>query len=300
MQVDIIAEAEELDNSGKRFFIDRWERDVSNLNSGYGITAVLEGGGLLEKAAVSISVVSGTLTPARARAMCERGRPGVDIQGGQPYAATALSLVFHPAHPKVPTLRADVRRFEVGGSAWFGGGCDLTPAYLNEADARAFHAFWRRLCDRHRPAPSLYEECKAACDAYFYLPARREHRGIGGVFFDDMAAGAPGGGGAVVAEAFACDVAAGVLPSWRGIAAARRQDAFGPAEREWQLLRRGRYVEFNLLIDRGVRFGLDGGRVESIMVSAPPLVAWRYMAEPKIGSAEAALLAVLREPRTWA
>ena len=149
----IIAGVEALEGSsdGARFVQERWARDPADPNAGYGITAVLEGGRAVEKGAVNVSVVAGTLSRERAAAMSSRGRADVDPAGGQPYAAVALSLVLHSAHPLLPTLRADVRVFEVAGQRWYGGGADLTPFYLDEADAAAFHAYWRALCDRHDP-----------------------------------------------------------------------------------------------------------------------------------------------------
>jgi coproporphyrinogen III oxidase len=301
-----------LDGGGVPFGIDTWER--SGDSAGYGRTRVLSGGALLEKGAANVSVVRGTLSPARAAAMSARGRPGVDPAGGQRYAAVALSLVFHAASPYVPTLRGDVRAFAVEGcgGAWVGGGADLTPAYLFEEDATAFHAHWAALCDAHaQPGASnkraLYAAYKAACDAYFYIPARREHRGAGGIFFDDVAtdASSDGGGGAaaapapVDAEAFARAVAGGWHAAWAPICEARRSMLFGERQRNWQLQRRGRYLEFNLLYDRGVRFGLDGGRMESIMVSAPPLVRWDYDAQPPSDEEARLLHMVSSPPRNW-
>lgn len=180
----------------------------------------------------------------------------------------------------------------MAGQSWFGGGCDLTPSYLFDGDATSFHTFWKQLLDGF--APDLYPEFKATCDKYFYIPARGEHRGIGGIFFDDLSTAGYDVEGMVRA------VGDGILPSWRAIAAARRKMAYGEAQREWQLLRRGRYLEFNLLYDRGVRFGLDGGRLESIMVSAPPLIAWKYNRVPEAGTPEHELVEVLRAPRDWA
>lgn len=170
-----------------------------------------------------------------------------------------------------------MRRFEVeGGGEWYGGGADLTPAVLHERDAVDFHRFWRDLCDGKAPelrgleaeSSSAYGRYKAWCDEYFEIPARNERRGIGGIFFDDL--DAPG------AETFTRSVGAGLMASYLPLAARRGDTPFSDAQRRWQLLRRGRYVEFNLLYDRGVRFGLQGGRMESIMVSAPPAVAWGY------------------------
>eukprot|EP00884_Botryococcus_braunii_P004767 jgi/Botrbrau1/14291/Bobra.0369s0005.1 len=293
LQLDIIKRATEIDESGKQFQLDTFHRNPSTPSTGFGVTAVLEDGNLLEKAAVNISVISGVLSAERAKAMTERGR-GIDPTGGQPYNALALSLVFHPQHPLIPTLRADVRMFQVGDSTWYGGGADLTPVYLFPEDARQFHSFWKQVCDKH--SPQLYPEYKAWCDRYFYLPARREHRGIGGIFFDDLEDSPENG---FDAQQFVMDVGRGILKSWEDIVKTRREEPYGRTERDWQLLRRGRYLEFNLLYDRGVRFGLDGGRMESIMVSAPPLIAWRYNVVPHPGSREAALLEVLAHPRDW-
>lgn len=289
----IISAAEALDGSGARFVHDRWDRPSGSGNGGYGITSVLEDGDVLEKAAVNVSIISGVLSPERAKMMSSRGRAGVDPDGGQSYAAAATSLVFHSAHPMIPTLRADVRLFEVDGRQWYGGGCDLTPFYLIEDDVREFHAFWKTACDGHDT--TLYPQFKEWTDRYFYIPARKEHRGVGGLFFDDLDVAEE----SYDVEAFVRDVGAGILPSWEPIVQRRRGDAFTPAQRDWQLLRRGRYLEFNLLYDRGVKFGLDGGRMESIMVSAPPLIRWKYNVVPEPGSPEAELVEVLQTPREW-
>lgn len=291
-QNDIIQATETLD-SNSTFQHDKWVRNPGNPNAGYGITSVLEGGNIIEKGAVNISVVSGVLSPERAKAMSSRGRGTIDPAGGQPYSAAAMSLVFHSAHPFIPTLRADVRLFEVEGRSWFGGGCDLTPFYLFDDDIIAFHTFWKSLCDRHDSR--LYPEFKEWCDRYFYIPARKEHRGVGGIFFDDLDAATEN----YDVENFVMDVANGIAPSWIPIVDHQRGKSFTDEQRQWQLLRRGRYLEFNLLYDRGVKFGLDGGRVESIMVSAPPLIAWKYNAKGKEGSEEERLEKVLAQPKEW-
>eukprot|EP00850_Spirogloea_muscicola_P004162 SM000017S02902 [mRNA] locus=s17:1048436:1054210:+ [translate_table: standard] len=255
------------DSSGVEFGHDRWERG-SDPREGYGITRVLEGGDLFEKAAANVSIIRGQLSAERAEAIS--ARLGKAAAGAQ-YFAGALSLVFHARNPYVPTFRADVRYFKVAGmQGWFGGGADLTPSYLFEEDAVAFHKFWQAVRHGVPRGLELYEACKAACDSYFYLPARREHRGVGGIFFDDastlagVAGGAEVGGStpeaaAAEVEAFARDVAGGFMASYLSIAAGRRGAAYGEAQRAWQLARRGRYLEFNLLHDRGVRFGLAGG-----------------------------------------
>jgi coproporphyrinogen III oxidase len=181
-----------------------------------------------------------------------------------------------------------------GATAWFGGGMDLTPYYLFDDDAAHFHRTIRSACDRHDPAH--YPRMKAACDAYFFLPHRGEARGIGGVFFDHF-----GGADLEAALAFVRDVAQAFLPAWLPIAERRRDEPHGERERRWQEIRRGRYVEFNLLHDRGTAFGLaSGGRVESIFMSMPPRLRFPYDPPVEPGSREARLVEVLRRPRDWA
>mmetsp|Transcript_37029 Transcript_37029/g.51393 ORF Transcript_37029/g.51393 Transcript_37029/m.51393 type:complete len:361 (-) Transcript_37029:27-1109(-) len=303
LQEKICKEASDADGSGKIFITDKWDRG-ENGNGGFGITRVLQGGHLLEKAAANVSIIRGELTPTRAKAMSSRGRD-VDPAGGQAYNAAALSLVFHSANPMVPTFRADVRYFQVeGGEGWYGGGADLTPFYLFDEDAREFHSFWKTECDKH--GDHLYSKLKAWCDDYFYIPARKEHRGIGGIFFDDLMSNADAekmGDTTLLScadpQGFTEAVARGLMPSYLPIADKRRGVEFSEAQRHWQLLRRGRYLEFNLLYDRGVKFGLDGGRIESIMVSAPPLVAWEYNVIPDEETEEHRLMEILKCPISW-
>jgi len=293
LQRNMIAKCEEADGTGARFTIDEWKRERGE---GFGRTCVLENpdGGLFEKAAVNVSIIRDVLSEERARAMSERGR-AVESVGGQEYQAEALSLVFHPTNPRVPTLRADVRRFRVGDSAWYGGGCDITPVYLFDEDVKSFHRYWKEKLDRY--SESLYPRYKEWCDRYFYIPARGEHRGVGGLFFDDLESDESPNGFDV--ESFVRDFSAGILDSWLPFALARNEEAYTKEQKEWQLLRRGRYIEFNLLYDRGIKFGLNGGRMESIMVSAPPNVKWKYQVVPEKGSEEERLLGVLRQPREW-
>jgi coproporphyrinogen III oxidase len=280
-QARLCAQFEELDGGGggrrALFAEDPWTREDG---SGRGSTRVLTGS-VWEKAACNVSVLSGVLTPQRAATMSQRGRPGVDPQGGQAYSAVALSLVFHARNPNLSTFRADIRAFAVEGcDPFFGGGADLTPAYVYDEDAADWHTHWAGVCDAHQPAHAppraLYRYYKDSCDYYFFLPARKEHRGIGGLFFDDVPPRPSTDSAAALSpldgEAFARAVCENWIPGYAPIVARRAHVAFGERERQWQLQRRGRYLEFNLLYDRGVRFGLDTGRIESIMVSAPPLV----------------------------
>jgi len=201
--------------------------------------------------------------------------------------------VLHPKNPHAPTTHANFRYFERGGRAWFGGGADLTPYYLVEEDARHFHQTFKAACDRH--APSYYPRFKAACDRYFYLPHRQETRGVGGIFFDELS------GDLEAALSLVADCARAFLPAYLPILERRKDTPFTPAQRVWQELRRGRYVEFNLLHDRGTAFGLESnGRIESVLVSLPPCVRWAYDVTCAPGSPEEALVAALRQPRDWA
>ena len=279
LQDRICGTLESLDGRG-RFASDAWQR----LGGGGGVTRVAQDGELLEKAGVSFSHVHGELPEAFARRLAGDGRA---------FAAVGLSLVLHPRSPLVPTAHANVRFVVQGGKAWFGGGSDLTPFYLFEDDAAHFHRTFKAACDRHDLA--YYPRFKQACDRYFYLPHRAETRGVGGIFFEDM------GGEPARELEFLKDCATSFLPAWVPIAERRRGLPFGEAQREWQEIRRGRYVEFNLLHDRGTVFGLEtGGRTESILMSLPPRVRWVYDHHPDPGSDEAKLLDVLRHPRDWA
>jgi coproporphyrinogen III oxidase len=198
----------------------------------------------------------------------------------------------------VPTFRSDVRIFfvqsEESKMAWFGGGADLTPYYLFDEDVTFFHDMYRDLC-RNNQEEFSYEALKEICDDYFYLPARSEHRGTGGIFFDDMEA-------TPEAINFVKGVAKAWMPSWLPIVEKRRNTPFTEQQKQWQLLRRGRYLEFNLLYDRGVKFGLANAnpRVEGVMVSAPPLIAWEYNHKIEEGSEEARLMEILKIPKKWA
>ncbi len=278
LQGEICAALEQLDGAG-RFGEDAWQRP----GGGGGLTRVLEGGAVLEKAGVGFSHVHGELDPAFAARLQGEGRS---------FSAVGLSLVLHPKSPMIPTTHANFRFIVQGERAWFGGGADLTPYYLFDEDARHFHGAFRDACDRHDPA--AYPRFKAACDRYFHLPHRGEARGVGGIFFENM------GGDPARELAFVKDCAKAFLPAWLPIAERRRDAPYGARERDWQEIRRGRYVEFNLLHDRGTVFGLQtGGRTESILMSLPPRVRWVYAHEPPPGSEEARLLDVLRHPRDW-
>ena len=281
LQDAIGARLEALDGKG-RFREERW----SHRDGGGGVTRVLEGGRLFERAGVNFADVRGELSERLAQRL---------ETSPQPFAAAGLSLVIHPLSPRVPTVHLNLRHIRLlgsGGRAWFGGGADLTPYYLEVEDARHFHATWRAVCNRHDPM--YHARFKKWCDEYFRLPHREEARGIGGIFFDYLDAGASG------VPAFVADVGRGFLDAYLPIVERRMHDPWWERERAWQLVRRGRYVEFNLVHDRGTLFGLEtGGRTESILMSLPPLVRWAYDLKPEPGSPEAALVEVLRTPRDW-
>ena len=280
LQESIVARMEALD--GGRFARDEWSR----AEGGGGVSRILEGGELLERAGVGFSHVMGTKLPPSASGH----RGGI---AGRAWEAMGVSLVFHPRNPYVPTVHMNVRFFQAGDVWWFGGGMDLTPYYAFEEDCVHFHRANRDALARF---PGLHARFKKACDDYFFNKHRGEPRGIGGTFFDDFNEGGFDNAFAVVhatGDAF--------LPAYVPILERRRGASYGERERDFQAYRRGRYVEFNLVWDRGTLFGLQsGGRAESILMSMPPVVKWRYAWEPEAGSAEAKLASFLMPPRDWA
>lgn len=280
--VDTIAELD-----GKPFIRDEWQRP----EGGGGISRLLEEGNIFERAGVGFSHVKGSKLPPSASAH----RPEI---AGRPWEAMGVSLVFHPRNPHVPTVHMNVRYFvatdpQAGDAFWFGGGMDLTPYYPHDEDCAHFHRVNR---DALAPfGPDWYPKYKKWCDEYFFLKHRNEPRGIGGVFFDDLSE--PG-----FPQSFAMQQAVGnaFLDAYVPIVKARRDMAYGERERDWQAYRRGRYVEFNLVWDRGTLFGLQsGGRTESILMSLPPVVKWRYSWAPEAGTPEAALMQTLLPHRDW-
>ena len=287
LQTEICAALERLereDGSEATFKQDPWEYGAGQ---GGGLSCVLEQGAVLEKGGVNFSAVEGQFPPDFAATM-----PG----SGRNFRATGLSLVLHPRNPHVPTVHANFRFLmkgdETGWTAWFGGGADLTPYYPRKSDARHFHRVWKDVCDRH-PAVADYARFKRWCDEYFFIRHRHEPRGVGGIFFDYLQERLP------EVFAFVSDAGHAFLEAYVPIVTRRRHEPYGQREREWQLIRRGRYVEFNLVYDRGTLFGLrTGGRIESILMSLPPVVMWRYDYQPEPGSPEAQALELL-QPRDW-
>ncbi|HEY9034040.1 MAG TPA: oxygen-dependent coproporphyrinogen oxidase [Pseudomonadales bacterium] len=275
------------EDGGADFIRDEWQRE----QGGGGISRVISGGRVFEKGGVNFSHVTGDNMPASATAH----RPEL---AGRSFQAMGVSLVLHPQNPHVPTSHANVRFFvaEKPGEApvwWFGGGYDLTPYYLYEEDAVHWHRIARDACLPF--GEDIYPVYKQWCDDYFYLPHRGEARGIGGLFFDDL--NAPG-----FDKSFALMRAIGdsYIEAYQPIVQKRKAMAWTEAQRDFQLHRRGRYVEFNLVYDRGTLFGLQsGGRTESILMSLPPLVKWDYQWAPAPGSEESRLYDVLGCPRDW-
>ena len=275
------------EDDGGEFQEDRWSRP----EGGGGRSRVLANGAVFEKAGVGFSHVSGKSLPPSATAT----RPDL---AGKPFHAMGVSLVIHPRNPYVPTSHANVRFFTAGEGDqavwWFGGGFDLTPYYGFEEDAAHWHRTAQAACDPH--GAELYPKFKNWCDDYFFIKHRGEPRGIGGLFFDDF--NAPG---FINAFKFLRSVGDAFVPAYLPIVQKRKATPFGERERDFQLYRRGRYVEFNLVQDRGTIFGLQsGGRTESILMSLPPLVAWRYDWKPEPGTPEARLYDHFLKPRDWA
>ena len=289
LQESIIAALAQED--GQTFRVDSWVRDAADKLQGDGSSRVIEAGGVFERGGCNFSHVRGATLPPSAT----QHRPELS---GAPFEAMGVSLVMHPRNPFVPTVHMNVRMLAAQPAGkpavlWFGGGMDLTPYYGFEEDAAHFHSVCR---DALQPfGDDKYPRFKRWCDEYFFLKHRNEPRGIGGIFFDDFTELGDAQGFALmraVGDAF--------IAAYRPIVRRRRGTAYGEAERDFQAYRRGRYVEFNLVWDRGTHFGLHGGgRTESILMSMPPVATWRYDWQPAPGSAEARLYSDFLRPRDW-
>lgn len=284
LQDQICAELEAVD--GKSFEQDQWQRE----EGGGGRSRVLKGGNIFEQAGVNYSHVFGANMPASATAH----RPELE---GRSFNACGVSLVIHPNNPFIPTTHANVRFFiaEKEGAEpvwWFGGGFDLTPFYPFEEDVVFWHQVAKDTCEPF--GAEVYPKYKKWCDEYFYLKHRNETRGVGGIFFDDL-----NEWGFDKSFGFTQNVGQALTKAYLPIVTKRKDVEFGEKERQFQLYRRGRYVEFNLVFDRGTLFGLQtGGRTESILMSMPPLARWEYQYSPEEGSAEAKLYEYLK-PKEW-
>jgi len=284
IQDEICAALETLDGKAK-FEEEVWERE----GGGGGRTRVIQGGAILEKGGVNFSAVHGQLPDIVKKSF------GVDEDK---FFATGVSIVLHPHNPHVPIIHMNIRYFELNEQVrWFGGGIDLTPHYVVEEDARYFHTTLKAVCDRHHP--DFYRDFKAWADQYFFIRHRNETRGIGGVFYDKLT---PEKTGLTEEQLFdfSCDLGRTFAPIYSELVNRRRYQAFTPQEKEWQLLRRGRYVEFNLVYDAGTKFGLEtNGRIESILMSLPTQASWLYDFKPTPNSAEQKTLDRLKKDIDW-
>lgn len=313
-QLEIVKalEAVEATKSDTKFLLDRWERD--NAAEGGGISAVIQKGAVIEKGGALVSIVKSKLPPAAVqrmradhKAMDLLAAQQQDAHGGAalPFNVCGLSLIMHPANPFAPTVHLNYRYFEIlhpdTGAVqtwWFGGGADMTPHYLYEEDAELFHAELRKACELVDAA--YYPRFKKWCDEYFFVKHRKESRGIGGIFFDDLGEEEGKSADQFLVFVEACFDA--FIKTYPVILQRRCNTPFTDEQLRWQRIRRGRYVEFNLIYDRGTHFGLatPNARIESILVSLPLHVSWEYMHEPEPDSHEARTLAVLQTPREWA
>tara|TARA_B100000768_G_scaffold74485_1_gene71301 strand:- start:1095 stop:1997 length:903 start_codon:yes stop_codon:yes gene_type:complete len=288
LQDTITSKIEAIDG-GATFKQDLWERP----QGGGGRTRVIENGTVFEKGGVNISEVFGELPKSMQTYF------GVEEAD---FFACGLSLVLHPLSPMVPTVHANWRYFEMYDKQgtlidqWFGGGQDLTPYYLFEEDAKHFHQTCKAACDIHNPL--FYPKYKARCDEYFYNPHREEARGVGGLFFDYCKKSPE----MQIKDwyNFVTQIGDSFLDAYTPIVEKRKELPYTPAQKDWQEIRRGRYVEFNLVHDKGTLFGLKtNGRIESILMSLPPRVQWRYDHQPEPGSEEEKLIKVLKDPVNW-
>jgi coproporphyrinogen III oxidase len=275
----------------ERFLIEEWERPKEDGVSygGGGISRVLKNGEVFEQAGVNFSQVEGILNKEMS----------LKLNGSEtelPFFATGVSLVIHPKSPHIPTTHANGRFLQVGEKFWCGGGADLTPYILDEEDATHFHLEMKRWCDRH--SEDYYPEFKKWCDKYFYNHHRKEGRGIGGIFYDYLGQNDP-----ERIESywnFTQEIGQAFAAAYFPLVEKNQLRSYSESQRNFQLLRRGRYVEFNLLHDRGTKFGLEtGGRIESILMSLPPLVRWDESYRPPQDSEESRLIEVLKNPRDW-
>ncbi len=273
----------EQEDGKSEFSTDLWDRP----EGGGGISKIIENGDLIEKGGVNFSAVFGN-TPEHIKKTF-----GYDASE---FYATGVSIVLHPKNPFVPIIHMNIRYFDMGSHWWFGGGIDLTPHYINKIDAAYFHQSLKKVCDKHHD--SFYSKFKKWADDYFFIKHRNETRGIGGIFFDRL--NEPDLGNKDALFDFTIDVGNSFAPIYSEISQRSKNMNFSERERDWQMVRRGRYVEFNLVLDRGTKFGLEtNGRVESILMSLPPLAAWKYNYSVELGTPEDATQQLLVKNIDW-
>lgn len=283
IQADICSSLEKLDGIAV-FSSDEWK----HAEEGGGVSRVIQNGGLLEKGGVNFSEVGGALPDVLKKEFGDETSR---------FFATGVSIVLHPHSPLVPIIHMNIRYFETdSGKKWFGGGIDLTPHYIDPALAKAFHARMQNVCDAHHA--TYHAKFKEWADNYFFIPHRNETRGIGGIFFDHLQPAAGQSWNDVFA--FVCAVGRSFFPAYEEQCKATMHLPFTEAQKQWQMLRRGRYVEFNLVYDRGTKFGLQtGGRIESILMSLPQHAGWQYNYQPGAGSEEEFTLQNLVKGKVW-
>lgn len=284
IQDEICLALEQLDGKSK-FVEELWDRE----GGGGGRTRIIQQGDIIEKGGVNFSAVHGKLPEPIKKSF------GVEEDN---FFATGVSIVLHPNNPHVPIIHMNIRYFELNEQVrWFGGGIDLTPHYVVPEDARYFHQSLKDVCDRHHP--DFYRDFKAWADNYFFIKHRKETRGIGGVFYDKLTPAKTGLSFSQIFD-FSCDLGRTFAPVYSEIVNRHRHQQYSPREKDWQLLRRGRYVEFNLVYDAGTRFGLEtDGRIESILMSLPLQANWFYDFKAEPNSAEQATLDLLKKDIDW-
>ncbi|GAB2537328.1 oxygen-dependent coproporphyrinogen oxidase [Spirosoma aerophilum] len=282
---DRICQSLEVADGGATFKEDDWQRP----GGGGGRSRLITNGAVIEKGGVGFSAVHGEATEATLRTL--------NLTEPAEFYATGVSIVLHPRNPMVPIIHMNVRYFEMStGHNWFGGGIDLTPHYINVEDARWFHESLKSVCDRHDA--NYYSKFKPWADDYFYIPHRQETRGVGGIFFDYLKPTDNAHKASLFR--FVQDIGNAFAPIYTHFMGQNRDLPYGEREKNWQLLRRGRYVEFNLVWDRGTKFGLEtNGRTESILMSMPPQANWIYDFHPETGSREEQTLKSLQKGTNW-
>lgn len=284
IQDEICQALEKLDGTAK-FEEEIWERD----GGGGGRTRIMQNGNIIEKGGVNFSAVHGKLP--------EMIKKSFGVEEDE-FFATGVSIVIHPNNPFVPIIHMNIRYFELNEEIrWFGGGIDLTPHYIIEEDAQFFHQQMKNVCDIHHQ--DFYKDFKKWADDYFYVRHREETRGIGGVFYDKLTPEKTGLSFEEIFQ-FSCDLGRTFAPTYSELVNKNRHKAYTDHHKNWQYLRRGRYVEFNLVWDSGTKFGLEtNGRIESILMSLPPQANWAYDFQPEEGSEEAKTLSLLRKNINW-
>jgi len=282
LQTEICEILETADGTGK-FSVNKWEKDI-----GEGVTRVLEKGAVINKGAVNFSFVKGKFTPEMEKLLGEKAGA---------YAATGISSIIHPENPMVPIIHMNVRHFALdNGISWFGGGIDLTPHIIFPEDAVVFHKALKEICDNYNPR--FYPEFKTWADNYYFLPHRNETRGVGGIFFDRLKGNSENSVQDLLD--FTLDLAKAYPVLYAALMEKHSSTSYSEREKKWQNLRRGRYVEFNLIHDRGTKFGLEsGGNTESILVSLPANASWEYNYKPEPGGFEQKTLDLLKKDIDW-